>query len=316
MRSRPRSRCPPGRQQAISNKSEIGRGRRQPARTKNNEARRTRVLRAFFFDAPPRRPTRIGFGGTSCFTGGLIRRRRTERSVPCSFCTGKCSESRLRRLDRSFVRGHRSGRGGVGMAVRVSGREICRDPRYGPPSRYHLHESVLQKAVAPRGPAGGPGETGGSAYDAALVCGSSTRGRVRHSDRAGTAWAQGCQHDDHLPACDAARGSGGTESGRSLVIVEGRGAVDYASASRVSIQLRAGSGVFVTTRWRLRAGCRAYSCCGTSWQAAGRFRGVSFARIHRERRARLARIQDIYGARPDGPRRGRRGLRPTIRYAS
>jgi integrase len=25
---------------------------------------------------------------------------------------------------------------------------ICRDPRYGPPSRYHLHESVIQKAVA------------------------------------------------------------------------------------------------------------------------------------------------------------------------
>jgi integrase len=25
---------------------------------------------------------------------------------------------------------------------------ICRDPRYGPPSRYHLHESVVQRAVA------------------------------------------------------------------------------------------------------------------------------------------------------------------------
>jgi integron integrase len=25
---------------------------------------------------------------------------------------------------------------------------ICRDPRFGPPSRYHLHESVIQKAVA------------------------------------------------------------------------------------------------------------------------------------------------------------------------
>jgi len=25
---------------------------------------------------------------------------------------------------------------------------ICRDPRFGPPSRYHLHESVVQKAVA------------------------------------------------------------------------------------------------------------------------------------------------------------------------
>ena len=25
---------------------------------------------------------------------------------------------------------------------------ICRAPRFGPPSRYHLHESVVQKAVA------------------------------------------------------------------------------------------------------------------------------------------------------------------------
>jgi integrase len=25
---------------------------------------------------------------------------------------------------------------------------ICRDARYGPPSRYHLHESAVQKAVA------------------------------------------------------------------------------------------------------------------------------------------------------------------------
>ncbi len=25
---------------------------------------------------------------------------------------------------------------------------ICRDPQYGPPSRYHLHESVVQRAVA------------------------------------------------------------------------------------------------------------------------------------------------------------------------
>jgi integrase len=25
---------------------------------------------------------------------------------------------------------------------------FCRDPRWGPPSRYHLHESVIQRAVA------------------------------------------------------------------------------------------------------------------------------------------------------------------------
>jgi site-specific recombinase XerD len=25
---------------------------------------------------------------------------------------------------------------------------MCQDPRFGPPSRYHLHESVIQKALA------------------------------------------------------------------------------------------------------------------------------------------------------------------------
>ena len=28
-----------------------------------------------------------------------------------------------------------------------SATRICRDPRFGPPSRYHLHESVVQRAV-------------------------------------------------------------------------------------------------------------------------------------------------------------------------
>ena len=32
---------------------------------------------------------------------------------------------------------------------------ICRDPRFGPPSRYHLHESVIQRAVTAAGRAAG-----------------------------------------------------------------------------------------------------------------------------------------------------------------
>jgi integrase len=32
---------------------------------------------------------------------------------------------------------------------------ICRDPRFGPPSRYHLHESVIQRAVTDAGRAAG-----------------------------------------------------------------------------------------------------------------------------------------------------------------
>jgi site-specific recombinase XerD len=36
----------------------------------------------------------------------------------------------------------------VAVAVRVPASRVCRDPRFGPPTRYHLHESVVQKAVA------------------------------------------------------------------------------------------------------------------------------------------------------------------------
>ena len=31
---------------------------------------------------------------------------------------------------------------------RFSSSRICRDERFGPPSRYHLHESAIQRAVA------------------------------------------------------------------------------------------------------------------------------------------------------------------------
>lgn len=77
---------------------------------------------------------------------------------------------------------------------------ICRDPRWGPPSRFHLHESVVQRAVA----------------EAARRAGVTKRvscHTVRHSfathlledgydipDRAGAAGAHGCEHDHDLHA--------------------------------------------------------------------------------------------------------------------
>ena len=39
-------------------------------------------------------------------------------------------------------------RGGVRPLDPSLHRRVCRDPRFGPPSRYHLHESVVQRAVA------------------------------------------------------------------------------------------------------------------------------------------------------------------------
>ena len=35
----------------------------------------------------------------------------------------------------------------TGLSVCVSGARICRDPQCGPPSRYHLHETAVQKAL-------------------------------------------------------------------------------------------------------------------------------------------------------------------------
>jgi integrase len=46
-------------------------------------------------------------------------------------------------LDRKFVNAETSW---LWQFVFPAAR-ICRDPRYGPPSRYHLHESVVQRAV-------------------------------------------------------------------------------------------------------------------------------------------------------------------------
>jgi site-specific recombinase XerD len=41
-------------------------------------------------------------------------------------------------------------RTGCGQFVFPAGR-ICRDERFGPPTRYHLHESVIQRAVTEGG---------------------------------------------------------------------------------------------------------------------------------------------------------------------
>ncbi len=47
-------------------------------------------------------------------------------------------------LDRKFPKASTDWRW---QFVFPAGR-ICRDPRFGPPSRYHLHESVVRKAMA------------------------------------------------------------------------------------------------------------------------------------------------------------------------
>jgi hypothetical protein len=82
---------------------------------------------------------------------------------------------------------------------------ICRDERFGPPTRYHLHESVVQRAVTEAGRKVGLAK------------------RVGHSHRPGTARARRRQHDDGLHARLESRRVGSEESHGPLVAVFTRG---------------------------------------------------------------------------------------------
>ena len=101
---------------------------------------------------------------------------------------------------------------------------ICRDPRWGAPSRFHLHESVVQRRNG-GGPPGWADQACDLPFVSALVCDPSSRRRVGHPDGAGTARPQGCQHDDGVHACVESRTAGCSESGRSpsAALEEGNG---------------------------------------------------------------------------------------------
>ena len=68
---------------------------------------------------------------------------------------------------------------------------LCMDPRFGPPQRFHLHESVPQRAIH------------AAARRAGLtkpVCDTSARGRLRHPDGPRTARSSGREDHDDLYA--------------------------------------------------------------------------------------------------------------------
>lgn len=89
---------------------------------------------------------------------------------------------------------------------------ICRDARFGPPSRYHLHESVVQKAVAQAARSAGLTKRVGP--HAPLLCDASARGWLRHPYGAGAAGTSRRAHDDDISARDAARRAGCEEPAR------------------------------------------------------------------------------------------------------
>jgi len=71
---------------------------------------------------------------------------------------------------------------------------ICRDPRWGSPSRFHLHESVVQKAVADAVRRAGHHQARQPARVSSLVRDESPGRRLRHQDGAGAARSFRCQY--------------------------------------------------------------------------------------------------------------------------
>jgi hypothetical protein len=77
---------------------------------------------------------------------------------------------------------------------------ICRDPRWGPPSRFHLHETVVQREIAAAARKAGLTKKVGAHTFRHFVRDGAVAGGVRHSDRAGDPRPRGRQHDNDLHA--------------------------------------------------------------------------------------------------------------------
>jgi integrase len=92
---------------------------------------------------------------------------------------------------------------------------VCRDRRFGAPTRFHLHESAIQRAVtAAVVRAGIPKRE--LPHAAALVRNAPARRRARHPHDPGTARARRREHDDDLHA-RAEQGRAGVRSPADLL---------------------------------------------------------------------------------------------------
>ena len=104
-------------------------------------------------------------------------------------------------LDRKYPN---AGTDWVWQFVFPAGR-ICRDPRLGPPSRYRLHESVVQRAVTAAVRFAGIPKRASCQHIPPFICDAPAQGLLRHSNHSGAARPRGCQHDDDLYACSQPR---------------------------------------------------------------------------------------------------------------
>jgi integron integrase len=97
---------------------------------------------------------------------------------------------------------------------------ICRDPRWGPPSRFHLHESAVQREVANPVRRASITKRVGPHCLRAFVCDAPARGRLRHSNRARVARAFRRQYDDDIFTRAEPRRAWCSESVRPAVTAE------------------------------------------------------------------------------------------------
>jgi len=72
---------------------------------------------------------------------------------------------------------------------------ICRDPRWGAPSRFHLHESVVQRAVTEAARRAGLTKRVSLPRVSVFVCDPSAGGWRRYPHGAGIARSPRCEHD-------------------------------------------------------------------------------------------------------------------------
>ena len=98
---------------------------------------------------------------------------------------------------------------------------ICRDERYGPPSRFHLHETVIQRAVTFAARSTGIPKRIGCHTFRHSFANSFARDWFGHSYGAGAAGSCRRPHDDGVHACVEPRRTRRQESARPVVGVCG-----------------------------------------------------------------------------------------------